>query len=67
MHSSQLSWFYKWKWLHYDGGDDVVYCHLRVTALIRKTVKWKRREAALVVKEFCNAIAAFRKHEGSDC
>ena len=40
--SFQLSWFTKWKWLHYDEGDDVVYCHLCVTALIRKTVKWKR-------------------------
>jgi len=38
--------------------------------LIRKTVKWKKGEGALVVKGFCNwkdAIAAFRKHEESEC
>ena len=30
----QLSWFSKWKWLHYDEDDDVVFCHLCVTALV---------------------------------
>ena len=48
----------------------MVYCHLFVTALIRKTVKWKRGEVAFVVNGFCNwkdEIAAFRKHEGSEC
>ena len=64
--------FFKWKRLHYMMKVMMwyIHCHLCVTALIRGRVKWKRGEAAFVEKGFCNwkdAIATFRKHEGSDC
>ena len=38
-HSCQLSWFPKWKWLHYDENNVVVFCHLCVTALVKRVVK----------------------------
>ena len=68
--SCQLQWFSNWEWLHYDEDDDVVFCHFCVTALVKRTVKWNKEEAAFVSKGYCNwkdAIVAFRKHEGSDC
>ena len=43
----------------------MVFCHLRVvTALVKRTVKWNKGEAAFVSKEYCSYC---RKHEGSDC
>ena len=48
----------------------MVFCHLCVTALVKRAVKWNKGEVAFVSKGYCNwkdAIVAFGKHEGSDC
>ena len=49
--SCQSSWFSKWKWLHYNEDDDVVFCHLCVTALVRNKIKWNKGESAFVSRD----------------
>ena len=51
----QPTWFQRWHWLHYDSGEDKVFCHLCVTAL--KTKKMKSEGyivEAFVVRGYCN-------------
>jgi len=52
------------EWLHYGENDDMVICHLCVTALVKRAVKWNKAEAAFASKGYCNwkdAIVAFGK------
>ena len=68
--SYQLSWFSKWKWLHYDEDSDAVFCHPCVIASSRNKVKWSKGESTFINKGYSNwkdAVMAFKKHEGSDC
>ena len=66
----QLAWFGKWKWLHYSEQDDVVFCHVCVTALRSKRMKMNRGDTAFVSKGFSNwkcGTVGFKNHEASAC
>ena len=69
--SCQLSWFCKWKWLHYDEDSDVVFCHPCIIALSRYKVKWSKGKSTFTSRGYSNywkdAVMVFKKHKESDC
>ena len=68
--SCQHSWFTTWPWLHYHVSDpeDVVFCHVCVSALKSKRMDQSRGDPAYTSKGFKNwkdATLGFKKHESS--
>ena len=66
--SFQPSWFKTWKWLHYDEGRDVVFCHTCVTAVKSGKLKLagNAKDSAFLFNGFSNwkdATVALRSHE----
>ena len=69
--SCQPSWFGKWKWLHYDVAEDVVFCHTCVQAS-KKGCEWLStgnvKDSTFVYGGFSNwkdATSSFPAHEQS--
>ena len=68
--SFQASWFHKWKWLHYNELDDLVFCHVCMKANAEGKLKCRALEPSFVTRGFSNwkdATMLFRKHEESGC
>ena len=66
--SCQLSWFSKWKWLHYSEQDDALFCHVCISALKSKKMPMRRGESCFVSKGFQNwkdGTVAIKKHEST--
>lgn len=68
--SCRAAWFTTWPWLHYQSvnPDDVVFCHVCVTALKRKGMGQSRGDNAFThvgFKNWKDATIAFRDHESS--
>ena len=67
-HAFQSSWFARWKWLHYDATQDLVFCHTCV--VVAKTGKMKlggnMKDSIFLSGGFSNwkdATVGFVKHE----
>ncbi|KAL5487102.1 hypothetical protein EMCRGX_G019661 [Ephydatia muelleri] len=64
--SAKSQWFDTWPFLHYDEGQDVMFCHTCVTAFKLGRIKSSKNAAtAFVTSGFCNwkdATVAFSKH-----
>ena len=68
--SFQASWFQKWKWLHYDESNDLVFCHICMKANAEGKLRCRSLEPSFVTRGFSNwkdATMLFRKHEESGC
>ena len=68
--SFQASWFLKWKWLHYNESDDLVFCHTCMKANAEGKLKCRALEPSFVTRGFSNwkdATMLFRKHKESGC
>ncbi len=68
--SCQTSWFSTWPWLHYQATnpDDVVFCHVCVSALKSKRMDPSRGDNAFTSSGFKNwkdATISFKNHEAS--
>lgn len=66
----QASWFLRWKWLHYDEANDLVFCHPCMKAHAEGKLRCRTLEPAFIRKGFSNwkdATSLFRKHEESSC
>ena len=68
--SCQASWFSTWPWLHYQthNPDDVVFCHVCVSALKSKRMERSRGDLAFTSNGFKNwkdATISFKNHEAS--
>ena len=68
--SCQVAWFSTWPWLHYQANDpdDVVFCHVCVSALKSKKMERSRGDLAFTSKGFKNwkdATISFKNHEAS--
>ena len=68
--SCQASWFSTWLWLHYQASnpDEVVFCHVCVSALKTKKMDRSRGDLAFTSKGFKNwkdATISFLNHEAS--
>ena len=68
--SCQASWFSTWPWLHYQthNPDDVVFCHVCVSALKSKRMERSRGNLAFTSNGFKNwkdATISFKNHEAS--
>ena len=68
--SCQASWFSTWPWLHYQthNPDDVVFCHVCVSALKSKRMERSKDDLAFTSNGFKNwkdATISFKNHEAS--
>ncbi len=66
----QASWFSTWPWLHYQthNPDDVVFCHVCVSALKSKRMERSRGDLAFIsngFKDWKDAPISFKNHEAS--
>lgn len=66
--SCQVSWFSTWPWLHYQANDpdDVVFCHVCVSALKSKKMDRSQGDLAFTSKGYWkDATISFKNHEAS--
>jgi len=67
----QSSWYDKYKWLHYDKGQDRAFCYLCMKAEKEgKFLSSHRREPTFITSGFTNwkeATKCFNKHQSSAC
>ena len=66
--SSQADWFTAWPWLHYRSTDDVVFCHVCITAMKHKGMKQSRGDSSFTnvgFKNWKDATISFRDHQSS--
>ena len=66
----KLTWFEKWKWLHYNESPDAVLCHVCMKAEEEGKLKANSKDLAFLQKGFTNrmdAMEGFRHHEQSKC
>ena len=65
-----VSWFDRWKWLHYLECSDSVFCYVCITAYKKGSFTCHRKENAFISKGFRNwkkATDRFVQHANSDC
>ena len=48
MRSCRAEWFSTWPWLHYRASDDVVLCHVCITAMINKGMEKGNSESSFL-------------------
>ena len=73
-HSFQQQWFQKWRWLHYDVTNDIVFCHTCVKAVhLKRLSSTGSVDFAFISRGYSNWKDAagntdtFYKHESSSC
>ena len=47
--SAHTQWFHKWKFLHYDEAQDIVFCHTCVRAFQLRRIKFSRNASTAFV------------------
>ena len=63
--SCRADWFTTWPWLHYRSTDDVVFCHVCITAMKHKGMEQSRGDYAFTrvgFKNWKDATISFRDH-----
>ena len=66
--SCQAEWFSTWPWLHYRASDDVVLCHVCITAMKKKGMEKGNSESSFLFTDFKNwkdGTIAFKGHQAS--
>ena len=63
-----MEWFSTWPWLHYRASDDVILCHICITAMKNKGMEKGNSESSFLFTGFKNwkyATVAFKDHQAS--
>ena len=66
--SCRAEWFSTWLWLHYRASDDVVLCHVCITAMKNKGMEKGNSESSFLFTGFKNwkdATVVFKDHQAS--
>ena len=66
--SCRAEWFSTWPWLHYRASNDVVLCHVCITAMKNKGMQKGNSESSFVFAGFKNwkdGTVAFKDHQAS--